>query len=143
VNAWTIADGEALKDLAGRLAPRLASYPAVLLLGDLGAGKTTFVQGLLRALGVTEPVKSPTFDLVHPYRGPDGRLLYHVDLFRLAEPPPPEALDVDEPSALVLVEWGAPWRPYYPRRVEITIQILPSGDRTITVEEIGAGEEQA
>lgn len=138
MSAWTVATADALQDLAARLAPRLAVYPAVLLLGELGAGKTTFVQGLFRALGVTEVVKSPTFDLVHPYRGADGRPLYHVDLFRLAEPPPPAALDVDDPAGLVAVEWGAPWRPYYPTRAEITLQILPSGARTIRVEEIEA-----
>jgi tRNA threonylcarbamoyladenosine biosynthesis protein TsaE len=122
----------------GRIwAGRLGDVPAVLLDGPLGAGKTTLVQGFLAGLGVAEAVKSPTFDLVHPYRLPDGRAAYHVDLFRLDPVPLPEELGIEDPDALVLVEWGRPWAPYYPDRWEITLDVLPNGERTVTVEARG------
>ena len=66
----------------------------IALHGELGSGKTCFVQGLARALGIAEPVASPTFTLVHEYR---GRLsLYHVDLYRIAGPREAQNLGLDE-----------------------------------------------
>lgn len=90
----------------------------VLIAGPLGIGKTTLVQALLAQAGVTDPVKSPTFDLVHPHRGKKGRYL-HVDLYRLEDPPWPEELDVDAADALVLVEWGGSWSGIFHDRLEM------------------------
>ena len=70
---------------ARRSRPRLAPGDVVLVSGELGAGKTTFVRGALRALGVTEPVTSPTFVVGHLYEGAAGALA-HLDLYRLAGP---------------------------------------------------------
>lgn len=94
--------------LAQRLAQDLAAGTTVLLAGDLGAGKTAFVKGLAAGLGLDpDDVTSPTFTLVHEYRG--GRLpLVHVDLYRL------EAADLDEigldqdlaAEGVVAVEWA-------------------------------------
>jgi tRNA threonylcarbamoyladenosine biosynthesis protein TsaE len=70
--------------LGGRLASELAPGDVVLVEGELGAGKTTFVRGACRALGVTVPVTSPTFTIGHLYRT-DGRAsVAHVDLYRLS-----------------------------------------------------------
>jgi tRNA threonylcarbamoyladenosine biosynthesis protein TsaE len=81
----------------------------ILLAGDLGAGKTTFAQGFAGALGVTEPVTSPTFTLIHTYAG--GRLtVHHADLYRLDRTV--EVLDLalgellDDRRSVMLVEWG-------------------------------------
>ena len=96
-------------DLAGRLGALLAPGDLVALEGDLGAGKTTFCRGAIRGLEVPEttPVTSPTFALVHEYR---GRLpVIHTDFYRLADEAELEELGLDESlerGAVLLVEWG-------------------------------------
>lgn len=80
------------------------------LAGDLGSGKTTFTQGLARGLGVQAPVTSPTFTLINQYRTADGRLLQHVDCYRLSNAPL-EMWDVGLAdllvgSDIVVIEWA-------------------------------------
>lgn len=69
--------------LGVKLAERLAGGEIMALSGDLGAGKTTFVQGLARGLGITAAVTSPSFVLINRYRTADGRVLQHADCYRL------------------------------------------------------------
>ena len=93
--------------VAARVAARLPRGGVVALQGELGAGKTTFVQGLARALGIMRPVTSPTFTLVGEYAGP-GLLLVHMDLYRLQSPDDLLTigfLEYLERGALVAVEW--------------------------------------
>jgi tRNA threonylcarbamoyladenosine biosynthesis protein TsaE len=100
----TLALGEMMTELLP--APKL-----VVLRGDLGAGKTTLVKGIAAALGAasTEDVTSPTFTLVHEYKGRKVRL-FHLDLYRLESEHEVEGLGLwemaDAPDALVIVEWG-------------------------------------
>ena len=112
-----IATGEAL----GRTLP-----PGSLLAleGELGSGKTTFVQAVARGLGVTEPATSPTYGLVHRYEGRRGPV-FHLDCFRLRRPEEAEDLDwgalLAEGDAL-LVEWperAGPWLPAPSRRFRL------------------------
>lgn len=99
---------EAMKQLAATLAPYLHPCDVVVLTGDLGAGKTQFVQGIAAALGVTEGIVSPTFNIVLEHAG--GRLpLYHFDLYRLDESESLEDIgfyDIVESDGVSFIEWG-------------------------------------
>ncbi len=106
-----------------RLAAELGPGDVILISGELGAGKTTLIRGACRALGVTEPVTSPTFTIGHTY---DGRMpISHLDLYRLAELDQEDPALLDDyvtPEAVALIEWpGAaePWLERVTRRVEI------------------------
>jgi tRNA threonylcarbamoyladenosine biosynthesis protein TsaE len=97
---------DGLQQLADRVWQELPVGGVVWLSGDLGTGKTTFVQALARSAGA-EPARSPTFALVHEYAGPSG-VIAHVDCYRLRDPQ--EALDLDFPglqrsARLLLIEW--------------------------------------
>lgn len=101
----TTSSAQETEELAARLAPRLERGDVVLVSGELGSGKTTFVRGACRALGVTAPVTSPTFTIGHRYRGsPD---VSHLDLFRFAGLSPAEWGDLEPyfDDAIVFVEW--------------------------------------
>ncbi|MEO6461757.1 MAG: tRNA (adenosine(37)-N6)-threonylcarbamoyltransferase complex ATPase subunit type 1 TsaE [Candidatus Eisenbacteria bacterium] len=93
---------------AEALGARLENGDLILLEGDLGAGKTTFVQGLARGMGLAAAVKSPTYTLVHEYRGSAGPGLGHVDLYRMAPGRDLSDLGLDDLLArgAVAVEWG-------------------------------------
>ena len=102
------ADTAALGEQWGRAAQ---SGLVIGLSGDLGAGKTQFVKGLARGLGIAGRVRSPTFALVNIYTG--GRLtLYHVDLYRLDTPEQIAAAGLEEylrPAGVTVIEWAERW----------------------------------
>jgi tRNA threonylcarbamoyladenosine biosynthesis protein TsaE len=79
----------------------------ICLQGDLGAGKTTFVQGLAQSWGSLDSVSSPTFVIVNQYRRTDGAQLFHLDTYRLESQPEAEQLDLDSMLAegALLIEW--------------------------------------
>ncbi len=127
--AETIALGE-------RIARRLPARAVVLLIGNLGAGKTTLAKGIVSGLGAAaaEEVASPTFTLIHEYG--DGRV-YHIDLYRVEEARELATLgleDVFDRDAVVLIEWGerfARWMPA--ERIEIRIEAGENDEREIAV----------
>lgn len=110
MSTFTLTDETATEALATRAALRLSgrAEPLVLhLSGDLGAGKTTFARGMLRALGEAGPVRSPTYGLLSEYETPLGRVV-HVDLYRLRSPSELATLGLADHlagSVLWLVEW--------------------------------------
>jgi tRNA threonylcarbamoyladenosine biosynthesis protein TsaE len=120
----TIAFGRTLAEL-------LAPPKLVLLRGDLGAGKTTLVKGIAAAFqaAAEEDVTSPTFTLVHEYRGPRANL-YHIDLYRIDTPRELETLALDDlrdENSILLIEWGEKFlRLERERDVEISLE--PDGD---------------
>ena len=104
---WALPDEAATGALAIHLAAMLDDGLVLYLHGPLGAGKTSFARALLTTLGVGERVKSPTYSLVEGYEA-QGRLAWHLDLYRIADPGELEWLGLDalaDPAALVLVEW--------------------------------------
>jgi tRNA threonylcarbamoyladenosine biosynthesis protein TsaE len=125
----TIALG---RSLAGMLTPpRL-----VLLRGDLGAGKTTLVKGIAEAFQAAsaEDVTSPTFTLVHEYRGPRVNL-YHIDLYRVDTPRQLETLGLDDliaDNSILLIEWGEKF-PHFrqDQDMEIVLERLGEDERKI------------
>jgi tRNA threonylcarbamoyladenosine biosynthesis protein TsaE len=106
-----------------RLAAELDAGDVVLVSGELGAGKTTLIRGAARALGVSDPVTSPTFTIGHTYR---GRLpVSHLDLYRLADLGQEDPALLDDyltPDAVAFIEWPSaaePWLERVTRRIEI------------------------
>ena len=101
-----LEDADATEALGGRLARSLPARAVVYLHGDLGAGKSTLARALLRALGVTGAIRSPTYTLVEPYALAAGGQALHLDLYRIGNPGELEFLGLDPTEArLWLVEW--------------------------------------
>jgi tRNA threonylcarbamoyladenosine biosynthesis protein TsaE len=124
-----LADAQETESLGARLG-RVVTTGIIYLNGDLGAGKTTLARGLLRGLGYTDKVRSPTYTLVEPYAFA-SRQVYHLDLYRLADAEELEWLglrDMLAEPALLLVEWPERGSGY-----------LPPADLTIDLDFSGAG----
>jgi len=134
---------EATRALAAVVAVRCVPGDVLLLSGDLGAGKTTFAQGFGRALGILEPVTSPTFTLVRQYsvdEGPTGiRTLFHADVYRLdhlAEIADLGLGQLVEDGGVALVEWGEAAAPVLGAgSLALILEADPEDDdgRTVTV----------
>lgn len=141
-----LANLAATEQLGAALARTLpAGSPALVLAlrGDLGAGKSSLARALLRELGVTGPVRSPTYTLIEPYSTASGDCL-HLDLYRLADPAELDFLGLDEQfadSALWLVEWperGGDRLP--PADLELQLEHAGRGRRLSVAPHSGRGE---
>ncbi len=122
--------------LGARLAALLEGGEVVCLEGELGTGKTCFVQGVGKGLGVTEPVLSPSFTLIREYRSNAGRpRLIHVDLYRLSEADIP-GLGLEEywvPDCIVVIEWADRLGAAAPEdRLAVTLRFVDDTKRGLT-----------
>lgn len=135
--AATVALGEQL----GRL---LSSGGVVFLLGTLGAGKTTLTRGMLRAMGHSGAVKSPTYTLVEPYELA-GKQVYHFDLYRLGEPEELEYMGIRDyffEQNLCIVEWPARGDGYLPEPdITVTLAVEAPGRIAHITANSGKGEQ--
>jgi tRNA threonylcarbamoyladenosine biosynthesis protein TsaE len=116
VSSCVLADEDATVALGTLLAGLSGGRGVITLRGNLGSGKTTLCRGLIRALGHTGAVKSPTYTLVEPYELPSGRVL-HYDLYRLADPEEVDYLgmrDFIDNQTLTLIEWPEKAGPLLP-----------------------------
>ena len=121
--------------LAARLAERLSPGDVVTISGELGAGKTTFVRGAARALGVTGPVSSPTFTIGHRYDAPTP--VAHLDLYRIAGLDPEEWGDLEPyfDGTVAFVEWpehGGDWLP--DARAVVTLGHVDESHRSVRID---------
>lgn len=127
----TIAVG---RELAALLKPP----KLVVLTGDLGAGKTTLVKGIAQGFQAAseDDVTSPTFTLIHEYRGPSATL-YHIDLYRIDTPRELDTLALDDlmtDNSVLLIEWGEKFPRFQRERdVKIVIERMSENERQITI----------
>lgn len=123
------------KELASRLAPHLRAGDIIMLNGDLGAGKTQFVQGIAHALGIEANVMSPTFNIVLQYEGPHLRI-NHFDLYRLDTKEQLEDIgywELLEGDGASFIEWGDKFPDSSPDDyLEVRIERTGESDRLIT-----------
>jgi tRNA threonylcarbamoyladenosine biosynthesis protein TsaE len=125
---------EETKELGRQLGERLQPGDVIALEGDLGAGKTTFSQGVALGVGIERPIDSPTFTLIHEYD--DGRIpFYHMDAYRLESAE--EELGWDEyfyGDGAVLVEWASRIAPWLPEDITWIRLMYAEDGRRITIE---------
>ncbi|MFH0887502.1 MAG: tRNA (adenosine(37)-N6)-threonylcarbamoyltransferase complex ATPase subunit type 1 TsaE [bacterium] len=129
---------EETQKFAEKFAKGLDSGTVILLTGELGAGKTTFVQGLAKGLGVEGIPNSPSFIVVNEHRG--NKKLVHVDLYRLENVDEIADLGLDEyfkSDAITVVEWGERLGELMPNEyIMINIETIGENDRKLVIEEV-------
>jgi tRNA threonylcarbamoyladenosine biosynthesis protein TsaE len=136
-----VAGAGATRALAASLAGLLQPGDVVLLNGDLGAGKTTFVQGLAQALGVDGPVQSPTFTIAAQYPTRLGTL-NHLDLYRLVDPAELEDVGyeafIDPVDGISVIEWPERAGDWLPQSyILVTFDYVDSNHRRIAISRVG------
>jgi len=138
---WVAQSADEMRALAASLGKLVAPGDAVALVGDLGAGKTVFVQGLAAGLGDPGPVTIPTFTLTHAYEG--GRTtLFHADLYRLEREAELEDVGLDDifrQDGVAVVEWADRFPHVMPEdRLELRLEVVDAERRRVTPAAHGA-----
>jgi tRNA threonylcarbamoyladenosine biosynthesis protein TsaE len=138
MKTYTTHSAEETTELGRRLAAELKPGTIVLLRGDLGAGKTTLVKGIAEGFSAAraEDVTSPTFTLIHEYRGP-AVTLYHIDLYRIDTQRELDTLALDDlmtAKSILLIEWGEKFARFASERdAEIAIEHRGGDERTVKI----------
>ncbi len=128
--AYFLKDESAMLDFAAYVAPLITPGAVIFLKGELGAGKTTWVRGLMRALGYEGAVKSPSYTLVEPYELPQFEL-YHFDLYRIKELSEISSLGLNDylrDDSVCVIEWPELIMPLIPAPfLECNIKVMDEG----------------
>jgi tRNA threonylcarbamoyladenosine biosynthesis protein TsaE len=144
---YTVTNLLDTKRIAEQLAAELCGNKVIGLIGNLGAGKTTFVQFLARALGVNKTVNSPTFNIIKEYKILNTKYkiqrFIHIDAYRLHLAAELQALGVDEyftdPHAITVIEWADRVKKILPKNTTIIkIELKKSGERIFNIVNVGA-----
>jgi tRNA threonylcarbamoyladenosine biosynthesis protein TsaE len=135
---WQTQAPAETQSLAAMLAAQLRPGDNLLFYGELGSGKTTFIQGLVRYFEAKVEVTSPSYSLIHHY--PTTPTIYHVDLYRLSEGSQLADLGLDElfsSEGIVLIEWAERLGEYLPSRYyRVDLEILSMTERRLNVDEV-------
>ncbi|MCK4856397.1 MAG: tRNA (adenosine(37)-N6)-threonylcarbamoyltransferase complex ATPase subunit type 1 TsaE [candidate division Zixibacteria bacterium] len=137
--SWRSQSETQTREIADRFAAQLAAGDRVLLIGDLGAGKTVFAQGLVAHFDQDIEVTSPSYALVHAY--PTTPQIFHIDLYRITDDNDLADLGFDEyleSDGIVVIEWAEKCRKHWPQRYyRVMLKMVAETERLITIEEIG------
>lgn len=124
-----VKSAEEMQALGGKIGTRITGGEVIVLIGDIGAGKTTFTKGLARAMGISEDVQSPTFTVSRVYETARGVMLAHYDFYRLSDPGIMRAElaeAVHDPATATIIEWS-----------EIVADVLPVDALRLTITATG------
>lgn len=141
-----ITSADAMQDFGERVGRLLKGGEVFELVGDVGAGKTTFVRGLARGLGVSEQIQSPSFTINRVYDAADGKTLVHYDFYRLDDPGimADELSEVlEDAETVVVIEWADAVATVLPEdRLTIRIAAVDEQSRIVTLEAHGSRSQQ-
>ena len=134
-----IKTAEQMETLGQKIGQNIRGGEIIELIGDLGAGKTTFTRGLAKGLGITDPITSPSFTINCNYSGRDGLTLHHYDFYRLNDAgviAMELAESINNPKGATVIEWGDVIRDILPAKqhATITIAYLPSEGREVDID---------
>ena len=133
-----IPNDELMRALGVKIGAALHGGEVFELIGDVGAGKTTFVKGLAAGLAIDDDVQSPSFTINRRYKGRDELVLSHYDFYRLNDAGIMNmevAESLSEPGTVTVVEWGESIKDVLPSsRIVITISYLPDEGRTVEIQ---------
>lgn len=135
---------EETEKVANDLAEKLESGEVICLYGELGAGKTAFVKGLAKKIGVKDRVISPTFNIIreHDVNFKSIKKMYHIDIYRLEDLSEIKNIGIEEifseSNMVVLIEWADKMKDLLPnKRIDVNLEVLGLNERRITIERHG------
>lgn len=137
-----VKSAEAMQSLGAEIGARIVGGEVIVLVGDIGAGKTTFTKGLARAMGISEDVQSPTFTVSRVYETAGGVTLAHYDFYRLNDPGimRAELMEaIHDPATATIIEWSEIVADVLPKDA-LRIMITATSEDTRTVELTAGGE---